>query len=115
MQEINKRNMVQTTDHWGHKVLDQFGYGHTSIINMVSETSDLTIGKFNVVKDPKYFKIIPETAGIIKVVLAGSDDDETKIFTITAAQVNAHLGLPLPFLVYKVVKSGTTATFSVVW
>ena len=107
--------MVQPTDYWGNNILDQLSYGHTSIIDMSAQSGDITIGSLGVQSDPQYFKIIPETAGVIKVVLAGSSDDETKVFTITAAQVTAWLGKPMPFLIYKVVKTGTTATFSVVW
>lgn len=111
---IRKQNMVQSCDYTGYNLLEQFSFGHTSIIDMSTETSDFTLGSLGKQDTPSSFKIIPETAGVIKAVLAGNEDEGT-VFTITAAQVTAYTGKPLPLLISRIVKTGTTATFSVVW
>lgn len=111
---VRKQNMVQPCDYTGYNILEQFSFGYPSIINMSVYTSDFTLGLIGQQDIPNAFKIIPESAGVIKVVLAGNEDEGT-VFTITAAQVTAYSGKPLPFLISRVVKTGTTATFSVVW
>jgi hypothetical protein len=55
------------------------------------------------------------TSGVIVVELFGSNDDSPITYTISAAQITAHLGKPLPYAVKRVLKSGTTATFSLAW
>jgi len=56
------------------------------------------------------FFIIPETAGVFAVVLA----DGTQ-FLITDVQSTAYLGQPMPFRLLKVLETGTTGNFSVVY
>lgn len=57
------------------------------------------------------FLIIPLTSGVIKVhfVQASSLED----YVISEVEVNASLGYPLPYLVDKVFKDGTTAQFNI--
>lgn len=106
--------MVQPCDYTGYNILEQFSFGHPAIVNMAALSSNFTLGETGIQNIPNAFKIIPETAGQIVVVLAGYED-EGLTFTITAAQVTAYTGKPLPFLISRVVKTGTTATFSVIW
>lgn len=58
------------------------------------------------------FLIIPLTAGTIKVHFAGESAPEDT-YTISEAEVNASLGYPIPYLVDKVFKDGTTAQFNI--
>lgn len=51
------------------------------------------------------FVIIPLSEGEIKVVLSGGME-----YVISEAEVSANLGMPLMYMVQKIVKEGTTAT-----
>ncbi len=77
------------------------------VVNMATEAGDYVA----VTKSPDdTFRICIESAAAIVVVLA----DDTQ-FTITAAQAGAHLGQWYPANIKKVLKTGTTGTFSVGW
>lgn len=107
-------NRVQKADKFGQVEEDAFSVGF-GIIDMTSQPSDYNISSTGVHADymPQYMYIIPETAGSIVVELVGQTEGVS--YTVSAAQVTAFTGKPLPYKVRKVVKSGTTATFSVVW
>ena len=107
-------NRVQKADKFGQIEEDAFSVGF-GIIDMAAQTSDYKVSSTGVAADfmPEYMYIIPETAGSIVVELVGQTEGVT--YTVSAAQVTAFAGKPLPYKVRKVVKSGTTATFSVVW
>ena len=51
------------------------------------------------------FVIIPLSEGAIKVILSGGMK-----YTISEAEVSANLGMPLMYMVQKILKDGTTAT-----
>lgn len=57
------------------------------------------------------FLVIPLTAGTIKVHFIGASSLED--YTISEAEVNASLGYPIPYLIDKVFKEGTTAQFNI--
>lgn len=107
-------NRFQKADKFGQVEEDAFSVGF-GIVNMSTQPSDYNVSSTGVPAKfmPEYMYLVPETAGAIVVELVGQDEGTT--YTITAAQVTAFTGKPLPYKVRKVVKSGTTATFSVVW
>lgn len=51
------------------------------------------------------FVVIPLSKGVIKVVLSGGME-----YTISEAEVSANLGMPIMYMVQKILKDGTTAT-----
>ena len=51
------------------------------------------------------FVIIPLSEGAIKVILSGGME-----YTISEAEVSANIGMPLMYMVQKILKEGTTAT-----
>ena len=51
------------------------------------------------------FVIIPLSEGAIKVILSGGME-----YTISEAEVSANIGMPLMYMVQKILKDGTTAT-----
>ena len=114
MKNFGSSNKFARVDRFGDINYDNFSVGY-GIINMSTESADYNISNTNAEGDylPQFAYIIPETAGAIVVELYGMDEGST--YTITAAQVTAFTGKPLPYKVRKVVKSGTTATFSIVW
>ena len=71
MKKFRIFNLVQPASSLGNNILEQFEFGHTSIIDMSTEANDLTLGLKGYFETSERFKIIPETAGAIKVVLAG--------------------------------------------
>jgi hypothetical protein len=91
------------------------------IIDMSTRSVDLEPSQFGVGNNdeklsriPPYFQIIPEVdAGEIKVQLINQTG--TQYFIFTAAQLAVYIGQALPFLIKKVYKTGTTATFSIFW
>ena len=107
-------NRVQKADKFGQVEEDAFSVGF-GIVNMSTQSSDYNVSSTGVAAEfmPEYMYLIPETAGSIVVELVGQTEGVT--YTVSAAQVTAFTGKPLPYKVRKVVKSGTTATFSVVW
>ncbi len=105
------------------RIVDQFGdainfttsWGE-GIIDMSTEAIDYSIervrGKMSHIDvSVNSFSIIPETSGVIKVRLENMKEGE--IYTVTAAQVTAYIGKPLPKRIIEVYKTDTTATFSV--
>lgn len=116
MKDIQQSPRYNSVDKFGQTKLEQFGYA-VGIINMSVSPGDYFIGSTGIQKSNtvQCFKIIPETSGILVVELFGSEDNNPTIYTISAAQITAHLGIPLPYAVKRVLKSGSTATFSVVW
>ena len=63
---------------------------------------------------PQSFVIIPLGSGTIHVHMAGAPTDET--YVISAIEVEASIGYPLPYLVDKVyADSDTTATLNIGW
>jgi len=114
MKPFNTAAKTNQLDRFGDNVYDKFSVGF-GIIDMATETVDYNISSTGVAGDnlPNFMVIIPETAGVIVVELIGMT--EGNIYTITAAQITANLGIPLLYKVRKVVKSGTTATFSAIW
>lgn len=116
MENIQQSPRVNSVDRFGQTQLDQFGYA-IGIIDMLAQTSDYKVGSTGVQQsnDIKWFKVIPETSGVMVVELFGSSSDSPTTYTISAAQITAYLGKPLPYAVKRVLKSGTTATFSVAW
>lgn len=56
------------------------------------------------------FRILFETEGVVVVELADGSE-----FTITAVQTGRYLGEWYPANIRRVIKTGTTATFSVGW
>lgn len=102
------------TDSW-----DSGGVDH--IVDMSARSGDLDSSQFGVGNNdvklsriPAYFQIIPEVdAGEIKVQLLNQTGIQYFIFT--AAQLTVYIGQALPFLIKKVYKTGTTATFSIFW
>lgn len=85
--------------------------GHTSIVSIARAKAigtlqeDFSIGGGT-------FLIIPLTAGTIKVHFVGESALEDT-YTISEVEVNASMGYPLPYLVDKVFKNGTTAQFNI--
>lgn len=51
------------------------------------------------------FMIVPLSEGTIKVILTGGME-----YTISEAEVSANIGMPLMYMVQKILKEGTTAT-----
>lgn len=51
------------------------------------------------------FVIIPLSKGAIKVILSGGME-----YTISEAKVSTNIGMPLMYMVQKILKEGTTAT-----
>lgn len=104
------------TDSW-------IGEGGSGVVDMSSRSIDFEPSQFGVgsSRRPDYFYIIPEVdpqaavgdVGVIKVQLAGQAEDE--VFTMTANQLLAWAGAPMPYRVKRIYKTGTTQTFSIVW
>jgi hypothetical protein len=100
--------------------LDSAGYG---VVDGSTLTKDLESSQFgvNVDRQPDYFHIIPEVdlaaviadIGVIKVQLI--EQDEAEIFELTAKQLLAFAGQPMPYRIKKVYKIGTTEDFSIIW
>lgn len=114
MNQFKSSNKFQKTDRFGDIESDKISVAF-GIINMASLSRDYNISDTGVSSSflPQFMYIIPETSGVMVVELYGMDERTT--YTISAAQVTTYLGTTLPFKVRKVVKSGTTATFSVAW
>ena len=102
--------------------VDRFGIPNTYEISVAIGIIDMSVQSGDYRTDscgfepqyvPEFFYIVPETNGDIVVELAGMS--EGAIFTITATQILNKIGTRMPYRIRKVVKSGTTATFSVVW
>lgn len=69
---------------------------------------DVVISRYTLVPDDKRaFLVIPLTAGNIKVH-PGPDT-----YTISETEVSAYMGSPMPYLIDKVFKDGTTANFNI--
>lgn len=51
------------------------------------------------------FVVIPLSEGAIKVILSGGME-----YTISEAEVSTNIGMPLMYMVQKILKEGTTAT-----
>lgn len=91
------------------------------IVDMSTRSGDLESSQFGVGNNneklnrtPKYFQIILEVeTGEIKVQLYNQTGDEYYIFT--EKQLGVYVGQALPFLIKKVYKTGTSATFSIFW
>jgi hypothetical protein len=107
-------NRFQKVDKFGQIEEDVFSVGF-GIISMSAQSDDYNVSDTQVGGNslPECMRLIPETSGAIVVELVAQTEGVS--YTITAAQITAYLGKPLPYKVRKVVKSGTTATFSVVW
>lgn len=80
-------------------------------ITIGTPQEDVALSKFTSSDKDEPFLIIPLTSGVIKVhfVQASSLED----YVISEVEVNASLGYPLPYLVDKVFKDGTTAQFNI--
>lgn len=80
-------------------------------ITIGTPQEDVVLSKFTSSDKDEPFLIIPLTSGVIKVhfVQASSLED----YVISEVEVNASLGYPLPYLVDKVFKDGTTAQFNI--
>ncbi len=81
-------------------------------ITIGTPQEDVALSKFTSSdNENESFLIIPLTSGVIKVhfVQASSLED----YVISEVEVNASLGYPLPYLVDKVFKDGTTAQFNI--
>ena len=107
-------NRFQKADKFGQIEEDSFSVGF-GIIDMTTQPSDYKVSSTGVEADymPEYMFVIPESSGDLVVELIGMTEGVS--YTITENQVSNYLGHTLPYKVRKVVKSGTTATFSVVW
>ena len=81
------------------------GGGASQIVDMTTEAGDFVPTKTG---PGGTFLLIIETDAPIKVLLPDGSD-----YTISQAMATAYLGTPIPMLVVKVYKSGTTGTFSV--
>lgn len=102
-----------------NKVSISNGEGQVSItaisrafeVGQVAEDFDLS--KYTSVEhdSKKNFLVIPLTAGTIKVHLCGAPSIET--YTISEVEVSAYMGSPMPYLVDKVFKDGTTAQINI--
>lgn len=115
MRNLKQSPRTQQVDRFGDVYSPQFSVGF-GVIDMSTETEDYKISDCGVHGQflPNFITLIPEEGtGEIIVELFGMDVGDT--YTITEEQVKAHLGKPLPFKVQRVIKSGTTAKFSVVW
>ncbi len=77
------------------------------VVNMATEAGDYAA---DTLSPDGTFRICIETAAAIVVELADGTD-----FTITATQAGAYLGIWYPANIRKVIKTGTTGTFSVGW
>ena len=107
-------NRFQKADKFGQIEEDSFSVGF-GIIDMSLLNSDYYVSSAGVEASymPEYMFLIPESSGDIVVELVGMTEGVT--YTITENQVSNYLGNTLPYKVRKVVKSGTTSTFSAVW
>ena len=81
---------------------------YEGVITLVAD--DYVPAAGNVNPDGTFF-IIPETDAATYIVVFA---DGTQ-FTITAAQSTAFLGQPMPYRLIRVIASGTTGSFSVVY
>lgn len=82
------------------------GTPRKGVINMVAEPADFNLAGKN--GNSRTFQICIETAAPIEVQL-----QDGSLFTITALQASAYLGAWYPANLLKVIKVGTTGTFSV--
>jgi hypothetical protein len=120
---------VQIVDSHGHTAIffgsdapaiGSAGYG---VVDGSALTKDLESSQFGVSIEriPNYFYIIPEVdpaavianVGVIKVQLIEQASDE--IFTLTAKQLLAYAGIPIPYRIKKVYMTDTTEDFSIIW
>lgn len=114
MEKFNNSSRFNKVDLFGDKDYDKLSVAK-GIIDMSAQSVDYRIdstgydGEFL----PPFMFLIPETSGAIVVQLKGMTEGVT--YTISAAQITANMGKVLPFKVTRVLKSGTTATFSVTW
>lgn len=76
-------------------------------------TEDFDLSKYTSVEQDsrKNFLVIPLTEGTIKVHLCGAPSIET--YTLSEVEVSAYMGSPMPYLIDKVFKDGTTANFNI--
>lgn len=83
--------------------------------NIGSLSKDISIEDLEPEKTcrPDSFFVIPLTEGTINVKLSGSPNGET--YTITESEVLASLGYPIPYLVEKVFKEGTSSELNIGW
>lgn len=86
--------------------------GHTSIVSIARAKAIGTLQEDFSIGGGGTFLIIPLTAGTIKVHFVGESALEDT-YTISEAEVNASMGYPIPYLVDKVFKDGTTAQFNI--
>lgn len=107
-------NRFQKADKFGQIEEDSFSVGF-GVIDMTEQSSDYQVSSTGVFANflPEYMFLIPESSGDVVVELIGMTEGTT--YTITENQVSNYLGNVLPYKVRKVVKTGTTAIFSVVW
>lgn len=107
-------NRFQKADKFGQIEEDYFSVGFSKI-NMANLSSDYNVSSTGVFDKnlPEYMFLIPESSGDIVVELIGMTDGVS--YLISENQVSNYLGNKLPYKVRKVVKTGTTAIFSVVW
>jgi hypothetical protein len=105
---------VIVVDKFGDSVAATISMG-VGVVDMSTESGDYRTDSLGTSGNntPKYFFVIPEAAGVIVVELYGADEGDT--YTITAVQIDANLGNQMNYKIRKVVKTGTTATFSAVW
>ena len=81
--------------------------------NGISRTS-VSAFNYNTKTQPEGVFIIPLSAGVIKVQLFG--DPDGTIYTISAAEITAYTGKPLPYRIKAIIASGTTVTsLQIVW
>lgn len=75
-------------------------------------SEDLVLSKYTLIEgDKRPFLVIPLTTGTIKVHLIGESGPTP--YTISETEVSAYMGSPMPYLIDKVFKDGTTATFNI--
>lgn len=81
--------------------------------NAISRTSVLAFN-YNTNTQPEGVFIIPLSAGVIKVELFG--DPDGTVYTISAAEVTAYTGKPLPYRIKAIIATDTTVTnLNIVW
>jgi len=120
---------VQIIDPHGHSTiffgsdscaLGSAGYG---VVNGAALAKDLEPSQFgvNIDRTPDYFHIVPEVdpaaavADVGVVVAQLSQQAEGEFFTFTANQLLSSAGQPMSYRIKKVYKTGTTASFSIIW
>ena len=75
----------------------------SSVWNLSDINEDIVLIDQNGQEVP--FVIIPLSEGTIKVILTGGME-----YTISEVEVSANIGMPLMYMVQKILKEGTTAT-----